>query len=1019
MVIHGSRAKLFATTFFAAAAMIAATPQAAAAAAAAPNPDATDTTSKQVDEVVVTGSRIKQSQADVAAPTAVVDTQMITDRGYVQAGDALNAMTANAPQFTSTAGSGTASGNGQQYPNLFNLGAGRTLTLVDGIRMTSTASGNGDLMVDTNIIPIGLLDRIELVEATGAAVYGSDAIAGVVNYVLKNNFQGLQADFQGGETSYGDYPKYSASVVFGKNFLDGRGNIAVDVEWRKTGSLLFTDRPWVLNTPRSTSNPYDTGPNDGISASIPVYNPYFWTRATNGNLFTSSSTASITGLLGYQNPGHPTGFQFAPNGQSIIPFNPGAQPAPPFNCGANFCSGGDGVPYYALTALATGVETQSAFTKAHYDITDHMTASAQLLVARTEGTDPYGSQVSSTVLGFNKTNPYLTAADIAQLSALSSTFANGGNLFVSKYFGLPDGEDELKGNREYTYRDDSIRAVVGLTGDFNALDRPFDYTATYAHSDARNTNNATGLSSSRLSRATNVTTNSAGQIVCSINAVTVVDPACTPLNVFGAGAVSPATSAYLTLPADVSGRNTEDDLITTIGGTVFKAPAGPVKFSLGYEHRFENAQSTPSTALQSGLLGSISVPTYGSYHTNEYSGELLAPIIGPEFNLGQDIITKIELNGQYRVVDNSLAGVENVWGYGGVLETMGGLSFRAGHSRNFRAPTLNELISPVIVSLGGTVSDPCDTRFVNTGTAPATRAANCLALFQANPTWGLSGIGLLAAGASANARLANFSDPAVNCTNCVNTTSGGNPNLQNEVATNTTYGFTWRPRYVPGALSLSVDWIAVDIANGLTAFTGTNFAQACFDSVSMPADVCSTFKRDPTTGFISDATSTTFNAASVTYRGELYRIDYTFPLSWVAPNHADAGRLNLDLEATHNETLNTVVAGTLTRQAGTTVEPWWVIRGDLHYMVGDLRFNYELYYLSDGKINRFDTPESTYDPHIKDNIQQSISATYDFGKGYEIRAGVENLTDQRPSFPTFNYGNPYGRQIFVGLRIRE
>src|SRR5918997_2508257 len=129
----------------------------------------------------------------------------MADRGMVQAGEALNQTTSITPSFPQAPGSGAAAGSGQQFPNLFNLGPGRTLTLVNGRRFVTSSQGLGDRVVDTNIIPTGLIQRIDVVQAGGAAVYGSDAIAGVVNYVLVDDFEGIELDAQYGVSDYGDY----------------------------------------------------------------------------------------------------------------------------------------------------------------------------------------------------------------------------------------------------------------------------------------------------------------------------------------------------------------------------------------------------------------------------------------------------------------------------------------------------------------------------------------------------------------------------------------------------------------------------------------------------------------------------------------------------------------------------------------------------------------------------------------------------------------------------------------------
>ncbi|MBK6799969.1 MAG: TonB-dependent receptor plug domain-containing protein [Novosphingobium sp.] len=158
------------------------------------------------EAIVVTGSRIRRSATDTTMPLTVVGAQDLTDRGYVSAAQALNNDPAVNRQLAQASGSGTGSGNGVQAPALFGLGTGRTLSLLNGRRMVTTSSGLGDSQVDANVIPTGLLSRVEVVKAGGAAVYGSDAIAGVVNYVLKRDFEGLEGDAQASVTSRGTIP---------------------------------------------------------------------------------------------------------------------------------------------------------------------------------------------------------------------------------------------------------------------------------------------------------------------------------------------------------------------------------------------------------------------------------------------------------------------------------------------------------------------------------------------------------------------------------------------------------------------------------------------------------------------------------------------------------------------------------------------------------------------------------------------------------------------------------------------
>jgi outer membrane receptor protein involved in Fe transport len=940
-----------------------------------------------LEEVVVTGSRIRQAQTQSAAPLTVISAQQVQDLGFAQVGQALNQASSMTPSYASADGRGNASGSGQQAPNLFNLGAGRTLTLVDGRRTITTASGLDDPQVDTNIIPTGLLERIDVVQAGGAATYGSDAIAGVVNYVLKKSFEGATINVQSGISSRGDYPENSVSATLGHNFDDHRGNLSFDAEWHKTDPLLFGSRPITDPVVRSFQNPQNPTGDPTLPARVPVWDPHFWEFNDSGVIF-SSPAPVMSQILN----------QFSKDGKSVAAYNPGAQYVPGFPCAIPFCTGGDGYPYNNLAALYTGVEAYSATGLGHFDFSEHFKLSAQLSYARTIATDPLGSQApEASVIGgvtgaipFTNTNPYLTPAEVASLSALSPAFAGGAPLYVSKAF------DDLLPTRKYEFGNDIYQAVIQADGDFSALNRNFYYSAYYTHGYVRGQQSGWVVNSNNFQNAIDVAANGAGQAVCAENAVAVVDPACAPLNPFGQGNISAAARAYVTAPNGSTYHNRQDDWVATLGGEALSLPSGAVKFSLTYEHRIESAEFTPSLADQLDYAGhGASLPASGKFSTNEYAGEVLLPLLGNDFAL--PFVKALELSGQFRRVNNTIAGQENVWSTGGRWDTGTGFTLRATRSRNFRAPTLTQLFTPATAGLQN-ADDPCDQRNLNTGVMPATRRANCEALFAQHPNWG---------------PLASFVDPSVNF-GTVNVSTGGNPQLVNEVANTTSFGLAWQPGYVPGQLMLTVDHIHVNILNGLTPFSQSQFTDSCFDSPSMPASLCSTFTRDPSTGYIATATSSTFNAAVVVYSGDVLNLNYKFPFAWIS-RHADTGGVEIALDATHNENLSTSVQGATTQQAGTTAVPSWALHGNIRYRIGGFGFLYDIHYLPSTKVNLFDTALTTPWPNIPSNTVHSVSFSYDFSK-YQIRAGVTNLTDQGPSFPTFNYGDVIGREFFVGLK---
>lgn len=316
-----------------------------------------------VESIVVTGSRIRRAETETAAPIVTIDDEALTDRGYVSASGALNQVTSNVPALNLSPGDGSASGPGQQFPNLFGLGPGRTLTLVNGRRFVTSSSGLGDSRVDANVIPVGLIERVEIVQAGGAVVYGSDAIAGVVNYILKDDFEGVELDAQAGDSSYGDYPVYSLRGTAGRNFGAGRGNVAVNVEWSRTEPLAFADRPRGNLSRITATNSDDTGPNDGIPSVREVLDARFWEFNDDGVIFTIPAPVPLPPCgfdicFARNASGQP--LQFTASG-GIAPYDEGERHGIPF------AAGGEGFRFADLSSLHTGVERTTGNLIGHYD----------------------------------------------------------------------------------------------------------------------------------------------------------------------------------------------------------------------------------------------------------------------------------------------------------------------------------------------------------------------------------------------------------------------------------------------------------------------------------------------------------------------------------------------------------------------------------------------------------------------------------------------------------------------------
>lgn len=957
-----------------------------------------------VEEIVVTGSRIRRTAADAAAPIITLGEKAFEERGYVSAAEALNDVTSINPQLNQAPGSGDSSGPGQQFPELFGLGTGRTLSLVNGRRFVTSSTGLGDAQVDSNIIPTGLIDRIEIVQAGAGAVYGSDAIAGVVNYILKDDFEGLELDAQYGESSRGDYEQQNYRLTYGLNFAEDRGNVAVNAEWATTPALYFPDRP-LTNLARVTwANPADTGPSDGIPSLMEVFDTRFWEFTQNGVIFIIPAPVPIP-PCGFdycflRSGGQPTTFDADGN---VVPYDPGSIFFPP-----PFAEGGEGFRFSDLTGLRTAVERLSGNLIGHYDLTDQITLSGEFLYSETEGEEtPQGfaktvlSPAPSDSIVFFASNPFLSPQALAALTAARPSFGAGAPLFLSRHFYF----DLLPSNVQTTTTE-TTRALLALDGEFESANRDFYWELSGSYGRVSGDVRGWQVYNDHFSNAIFAFPDGAGGAACLINIdgdPTNDDPGCAPINPFGFGNISDAARNYSSVMAGTDYLNEQVDVLATLGTSLFSLPGGEVETVFAYEHRDESAEFTPMLANRQGLIGTGTPERRqtGEYDTNELSVELLVPLIGGDTTFAYT--EALELSGSYRYVDNSLAGTEDVWSAGLRWQVVEDIGFRFTESRNFRAPTLTQLLAPTSVAITQAGFDPCDADRINSGPNPSVRRANCEAEWAANPQYG---------------PLASFQSGTENFA-AAEVTSGGNPDLRNELADTTTYGIVLTPRFVPGLL-FSVDRIEIDLTDGLSAFTPADFSATCYDNSPQPADVCSTFTRldapvgSTVAGSIITAISTTYNAGVIKYEGEYYNLAYDIPLADMFSG-GDPGELLVSVEATHSSYLASSVTGaTYTRIDNTVQQPDWVTRFNANYTRGPWLASYQLYYLSEVLAAPDATIENNPNPILDSNMTHSISGQYSFDK-YAIRVGVNNLTDEEPSYPNFAHGDIVGRRWFVGL----
>ncbi len=634
----------------------------------------TATKSDDTTVVVVTSTRVVRNGYKAPTPTEVLGLAEIEAKAPSNIADLVNQMPAVTGSVSpATAASAVSAGtSGINSLNLRNLGPNRTLVLLDGQRTApSTLTG----WVDVNVFPQGLVQRVDVVTGGASADWGSDAVAGVVNFVLDKKYTGLKFDISGGATTYGNGGNYKVSMTAGSGFASGRGHILFSAESDHNDAVLARSRPWAYNAKLLGTNPAFTATNG---------QPQFITT------FTGFDTATAGGII---TSGAAKGTYFGPGG-TPLQFNYGT-------VSGNFMQGGQSA-YSYNTLLESGdivpeIDRQNLFLRSSYDLTDHIEIYGQA----SYGVSNSREQVLQLPLfsSFTITSPSTNAFLPASVAAAAGTTP----------FTLGSFLTDL-GPVVATTRRASTRLDIGADGDFDALGTNWKWDA-YAQD---TTNNiwiqAIVPSKAKLTAAINAVKNPAtGAIQCASVAT---NPSCIPFDIFGTGVNTPAAITYVTGAA--WGRNilTEDVLAVNLHGNPFSDWAGPVSIAAGAEYRREAIKGTNDpTSNTNGWYSGNQHGTHGSYNVSEAYFETVVPLLKDQF-----LAKSLDFNGAVRATHYSLAGNVTTWKAGLTYAPIDDINFRLTQSHDIRAPNLSELFTAGSTLQGSGLVDP----FTNTTTGGVT-----------------------------------------------------------------------------------------------------------------------------------------------------------------------------------------------------------------------------------------------------------------------------------------------------------
>ena len=861
----------------------------------------TDTPRKKdeaLSEVVVTGSRIARPETERLQPTTVITADTLDKRGITNVVDALSELPEFGQPDNSLVGLQSGFGVGQSFANFFSLGSQRTLTLVDGRRFVPGnspsifgATGNGGEQVDLNSIPTQLIDRVEAVAVGGAPIYGSDAIAGTVNIILKHNYEGLDVDADGGTSTHGDANLGRVRALAGKNFDDGKGNVELNVEYADLRGLSATQRTRYssdiayLQPPTPSPYAYQVYNNFRIGSISTMGVPMVGDGYLNFNPNFAILNA-VGQTLAFNNAGH------------LAPYTLG----PADGSGVNNI-GGDGLDFSQLRTLESPQKRFNVTALSHFDVNDNVRLFGELWYSGTHTAYPISQgaydtalfapagQVSGNLL-LNANNPFLSAQDQATIAQNLAAFAAipGNPTQTSQFYLARLNEDAENGGASA----DEItkRVVIGAEGTLPIPGHDLKYEISANYGQVANVSFTPSVNFQNFENALNATLGSNGQIVCAPgytnSPVPTRSSTCVPFNPFGTGLSSPAAFAYITDNALATSTLTQRDFSGSVNGSLFTLPAGPVKAAFGYENRRESADFQPDQFYQQAVGFDIPItPLEGAFLTNEVFGELLVPLIAP----AQDIpfLHRLEFEGAFREVDHSVAGKANTWTAGLRFEPVSILQLRGNYTRAIRSPSVTEAFLPTSEAFN-TASDPCDRSLINSGPDPAVRAANCAKAGITQPF---------------SSNIINFTEPI---------TVAGDPTLQNEVADSRTFGFLFRPT---DRLSLTVDYVKINITQAIVSLNPTNVLDACYDSPTYPNTYCNDVTRSAD-GQITLVKTGYANAGFENFNGITSEFDWSFDLPF-AHNPGGWGtvdaRLNYFFENQLNQAVGTedvtVLAGSL------------------------------------------------------------------------------------------------------------
>ncbi|MBM0170048.1 TonB-dependent receptor domain-containing protein [Altererythrobacter sp. C41] len=927
--------------------------------------------------IVVTGSRIRRDEFTTAEPITVVTAEEITQAGFNSATDALQsvAVTQGSGQINNFYGGFvTDGGTGANTLGLRGLGPSRTLVLLNGRRLAPGGTRGSVLAADLNVLPTAILERIEVLKAGASSIYGSDAVAGVVNLITDQQLRGLNLDMQVNVPEVGSGVDKRVAASFG--FEADRLSVVGSLEYRKRDQLSRGDVPFfdcpVGGFLSGEGTEFGSGDSVGFDGSpcftldnggVTINTLGYTTLQTdeNGNLFLGGVEAigRTSGTVGTYN-------RFVPA--------PGVTTGPfPGFLGVGFYDRDTFDPRQEEEPLITEAEIYTGYLSATYELDALGDAEiyGEFLATRRKSSSPLYRQLSLD---------YLRGSPLLPVELRNGYFSNpnetsSGQIVAARAFigyGLTDSRQEV----------DYVRASAGLRGDFFLPDWRYDAYIGKSWNDG--TYEIESFLIDRVANSMNVVDNGDGTFSCASQAS---NPNCIAAPALSAdvigGNLPQAYRDYILANTIGKTQFRETTFAFNIDGPLFAMPGGDVQLALGAEYRKQSINDQPDeNSINGNLLGlTAGTPTVGSDNVKEVFGELFVPLLAdtPGFY-------RLNLNGSLRYTDYDSYGSDTTYKVSAEWEPIRGFAVRASYGTSYRAPALAEQFLGATSGFLSQESDPCSDLPAPGEQSPReqTIAANCAQIGLPADFTQTSSVTLFRVG-------------------------GAEAGLEAETSRNWSVGAVLNP-VLPssvGSLSLSLDYFDIKVENGVQDLAGSTILNRCYEDTNF----------DPNAGFCRFVERNENNELTVTssYVNLSEDIVKGFEFNGRYARDILGGRFILNANVTKytEQSSRLFPEEYLTDANGIVTSPDWVgafdatysfdnvtLRYGVDWIDGDSDKTYEYFAFDNltGEINQDDLQfyRDNYSFNVDDYFLHSASVQFDVNDTYEFTFGVRNLFNTEP-----------------------